>query len=89
MTKVKVGKLKNRLFLLLKKQEVERGRSISQAELARELALTKDTVGRWLKNDVERFDAPVVERMCAYFGCELKDLLYIDYGDDSSSVSDN
>jgi DNA-binding Xre family transcriptional regulator len=72
------GKLKNRLFVLLNEKERELGRNIPQAELARELGTTTSTISRWMGNRIERFDAPVVEKMCDYFKCKVGDLLYID-----------
>lgn len=73
-----MAKLRNRLLLLVQTEEQKRSRRISLSELARDLGLSYTTVDRWLKNEVERFDAPIIERLCEHFGVEVGDLLYID-----------
>ena len=40
------GKLKNRLFVLIRKREIELGRSITQIELAEKLGLSEQLVSR-------------------------------------------
>jgi DNA-binding Xre family transcriptional regulator len=71
-------KLRNRFFVLLTEKERQENRRITQTEIADRLGISIQTVGRWLRNEVDRFDAPVVEKFCDYFGCEVGDLLYID-----------
>lgn len=72
------GKLKNRLLYLVTEWERANNKRVSQAELARELGISYNALIRWLNNDVERFDAPIIERLCEHFGVEVGDLLYID-----------
>jgi DNA-binding Xre family transcriptional regulator len=72
------GKVRNRLFLLLNEKERQLGRSITQTELAEELHVTNSIISRWMRNKVERFDAPMIEKLCAYFNCQVGDLLYIE-----------
>jgi DNA-binding Xre family transcriptional regulator len=72
------GKLRNRLIFLLTEKERRDNRRISQVELAEAVGISFNAAGRWLRNEVERFDAPIIEKFCDYFGCEVGDLLYID-----------
>jgi DNA-binding Xre family transcriptional regulator len=72
------GKLKNRLFSLLRKRELELGRPITQLELAQKIQVSEQVVSRWVRNEVTRFDADIVEKICAEFDIDAGDLLYID-----------
>jgi len=58
--------------------ERERGDNITYTEIANAAGVSIGVISRWVKNDVERFDAPVVVALCHYFNCELCDLLYIE-----------
>ena len=73
-----VTKLRNRFLILLTEKERRENRRITQTEIAAALDLNIHTVGRWMRNKVTKFEAPVVERICEYFGCEVGDLLYLD-----------
>lgn len=71
-------KLRNRFFRLLSAKEQQEGRRITQTEVAETLGIAIHTVGRWMRNDVTKFESPIIERMCEYFGCEVGDLLYLE-----------
>ncbi len=79
------GKLRNRLFDLLKQRELELGRSISQAELAREINVSPSVIRRWLNNEVTRFDARMVEGLCRVLDCQVGDLLYIEAAENDAA----
>lgn len=83
-------RLRNRFFILLSEKERRENRRITQTEIAEAVDLSIHTVGRWMRNEVGKFEAPVVERICDYFGCEVGDLLYLERGDrlDPSAVSE-
>lgn len=34
-----------------------------------------------MKNQVQQFDGEVIEKLCAYFNCDVEDLLYIERDD--------
>jgi DNA-binding Xre family transcriptional regulator len=72
------GKLKNRLFVLIRKREIELGRPVTQIELAEKLGFSEQLISRWVHNEVTRFDAEIVEKICAEFDCDLNDLLYLE-----------
>lgn len=73
-----MDRLRNRFFKLLSDKEQAEGRRITQTEVAETLGIAIHTVGRWMRNDVTKFEAPIIERMCDYFGCEVGDLLYLE-----------
>ncbi|MBE2269002.1 MAG: helix-turn-helix transcriptional regulator [Anaerolinea sp.] len=70
-------KLQNRLFELLSDKERREKRRITQSEVAEAVDVSLHTIIRWMRNDVTKFEAPIVERLCDYFGCEVGDLLYL------------
>jgi transcriptional regulator with XRE-family HTH domain len=82
------GQLRNRLLFLMTEKERREGRNITYKEIADAVDISIGVISRWIKNDVERFDSPVVVKLCDYFGCELTDLLYIDRSGDSKAVDE-
>ena len=71
-------KLRNRFFALLSQKEQQEGRRIRNKEIAEAVGVAEHTVARWIRNDVGKIDAPVLEAFCDYFGCDVGDLLYIE-----------
>ncbi len=72
------AKLRNRLLFLITEKERREQRRITQIEVARAVNATAHTIGSWVRNDVTKFEGPLIERLCAYFECEVGDLLYLD-----------
>lgn len=66
------------LDLLMEKERTER-RRISQSEVAREVKVANHTIANWMRDEVMKYEAPIVERLCDYFQCDLGDLLYFEY----------
>lgn len=80
-------KLRNRLLFLLTEKERAEGRRIPQAEVAKAIGVSNHTIGNWIRNDVAKVEASIVENLCEYFGCELWDLLYLeDESGDAKSI---
>jgi DNA-binding Xre family transcriptional regulator len=71
-------KLRNRLLILLHEKERKEGKRIKQAELARAVGVSSPTIAAWLTNDVTKFEAHIIEGLCAYFECSVGDLLYLE-----------
>jgi DNA-binding Xre family transcriptional regulator len=82
------GKLKNRLLYLHTEKERRERRHISYTEISKATGISTSVLSRWVNEDIERFDSPVVVKLCDYFGCELTDLLYIDRSDDEETGSE-
>lgn len=82
------AKLRNNFLHLLTAKEQREGRRIRNKEIAEAVGVNEHTVARWLKDDVAKIDVPVLEGFCAYFECEVGDLLYIEKnGGDTHPVS--
>jgi DNA-binding Xre family transcriptional regulator len=74
--------LRNRLLLLVTERERATGRRITQKEIARRAGVSEPVIGHWMRNEVRRYDADVIEKLCAYFECGLNDLLYFETNTD-------
>lgn len=72
------GKLRNKFLTLLTEKEQRENRRISRNELTIETDVSLPTILRWERNQVTKFEASVVEAFCAYFQCQVGDLLYIE-----------
>jgi transcriptional regulator with XRE-family HTH domain len=75
-------KLRNRFLTLLTEKERREQRRITYTEIAKFAESSIGVISRWAKNEIERYDAPMVEAMCEYFECEVGDLLYLESMDD-------
>jgi putative transcriptional regulator len=86
MTKprMRIRKIKNRLFELIREKELKTGRRITQKAIAEFAGVSEHTMINWLRNDMTRYETNVVERICDYFDCDLCELLYFEvtYTDD-------
>lgn len=67
--------IKNQFLALLAKKEAAENRRIAIAEVARETGIDQRTLGKWSKNIIERYDAPVIDALCKYFNCTPGDLI--------------
>lgn len=76
--KARQRKLKNRLLELIHQRESQIGRRIKQHDIAQFAEVRDHTITAWIHNEVTRFDARVVERLCDYFQCDVGDLLYFE-----------
>lgn len=64
--------------MLLAQKEQKVGRRIPNKEIAQAVGVNEHTVSRWIKNEVNKIDVPVLEAFCDYFECDVGDLLYIE-----------
>ncbi len=67
--------IKSRLRILLAEKEVRDRKRLSIKQLARETGLAESTLHSLANNTTQRFDAPILEKLCIYFGVSLSDLL--------------
>lgn len=74
--------LKNRFLYLMTEKERQLGRNISYTEIAKATGVSVGVISRWANNEVDRFDRPIIEKLCDYFDCDLGDLLYLERGVD-------
>lgn len=60
----------NRFAVLLAEKRVKERRNISLQEVAKETGISRQTLYAWENNSVNRFDVPVINALCKYFGIE-------------------
>jgi DNA-binding Xre family transcriptional regulator len=71
-------RLRNRVLFLLTEKERREGRRIKQLEIAKAIQVSPHTVGSWLRDEVTKLEAHVIEGLCEYFECDVCDLLYLE-----------
>lgn len=67
--------IKCQLIQLLSHRQLREKRKISYREIARATGLPPSTISRMARDEVTRFDAETLSALCAYFECELGELL--------------
>lgn len=67
--------INNRFGVLLAEKAAREKRRIPVSEVAKVTGITRKTLQSWANNTVTRYDAPVIEALCAYFSCQPGDLL--------------
>lgn len=70
--------VRNRVAVLLYQKEVREKRRVTQQELARAIGVSENTITNWVYNDVTKFQAEIIEKLCTFFECGLCDLLYFE-----------
>jgi len=79
-------RVQNRIAVLLYQKELREKRRVTQQELARAIGVSENTITNWMYNDVTKFQAEIIEKLCTFFDCGLCDLLYFeDLPEDESS----
>lgn len=71
--------MRTRILQLMAQKQLKEGRIISQATVAAESGITRQTINKWVSGDLHRFDEETITKLCEYFECALSDLLYIDF----------
>jgi transcriptional regulator with XRE-family HTH domain len=59
--------VRSTLFEYWRQKEIELGRRLTVAEVARATGLERNTVKSWLDNRTTRYDQPVLDVLCEYF----------------------
>lgn len=60
----------NRFGILLAEKRITERRNIPLSEIAEETGISRKTLYAWENNKVNRFDVPVINALCEYFGIE-------------------
>lgn len=76
---MKQRRVRNRLLELIQERERKIGRRVKQRDIAEFAGVTDHTIINWIRNDVTRYDAQMIERLCDYFNCDISDLLYFEW----------
>lgn len=48
---------------------------VNMSEIQKDTRLTYSTVSRWVKNEIDRVDFPILEVWCKYLGVQPGDIL--------------
>lgn len=80
--------LRNRLLELIQERERKMSRRIKLKDLASFVGVTNHTITSWVRNDVRKYEAHIIEGFCDYFDCDLADLLYFEWAETDSSSLD-
>jgi DNA-binding Xre family transcriptional regulator len=70
--------LKNRLLTLIQAREQKISRRVKLKDLAEFVGVTHHTIASWIRNDVRKYEAHIIEGFCDYFDCDVGDLLYFE-----------
>jgi DNA-binding Xre family transcriptional regulator len=74
-----MAKLETRLPTLIATKEARDNRRMTQKEIAVALEVSESTVSRWMRGEIEGMTLGMAFRLCEYLGCELGDLVYINW----------
>ncbi len=69
------GRIANRFRMLLAQKATKEQHNIAINDVQRETGIAWSTLNAWANNQVTRYDAPVIQALCAYFDCQVGDLL--------------
>ena len=70
--------MRNKFLTFLAQKEIAEQRRIKINEIVAATGVSFTTVQRWMRNEVTKIEGTVIEAFCAYFDCDIGDLLYID-----------
>jgi len=74
----------NRVKELIAEKERRTGTRISYRDVAEATGLSKNTVGKWVRNDTRVYDRKVIADFLEYFNCSISDLLIYEQQNDDS-----
>lgn len=80
-----MGKLKNKLPVLVAEYRIKKGDKLSLVELAQQTGVARETLSRMMSGDV-RVSGQTIEKLCNFFRCQPGDLLYMEFGDSPKSA---
>jgi len=64
----------NRFAVLLAEKQVKERRNISLSEVAEVTGVSRQALYKWENNKVNRFDTPVINAICQYWGIQPGEL---------------
>jgi DNA-binding Xre family transcriptional regulator len=72
--------VRSRLKELVALKEQAEQRTIQHQEIATATGLNPNTISNWMKPaEIKKIDSAALTALCAFLGCGIGDLLYIDY----------
>ncbi|MDM8530501.1 helix-turn-helix transcriptional regulator [Anaerolineales bacterium HSG25] len=77
-----VKKIHNRVKELIAEKERRSGKRYPYRDIALSTGLSKNTVGKWVRNETQEYDRGVIAKFLEYFDCEISDLFVYEETDD-------
>lgn len=68
--------MRNKLLDLIQEKQRKEKRLISQREIAARLGISVNTLKKWIKQDVGRYDDDIVSAICIYFEIDEPNQLF-------------
>lgn len=65
----------NRVKELIAERERRYAQRISYRDISADTGLSKNTVGKWARNEVQDYNREVIATFLDYFGCDVADLI--------------
>ena len=78
--------IKSTFFEFWKSAEIDRGRRITVAEVAKATGLRRNTIQGLLNGETTRFDAPVIDALCCYFNVPAGPIPFLVYEPDDENT---
>jgi putative transcriptional regulator len=66
--------INNRFAVLLAQKQITERRNIPLAEVAEATGISRRALYAWENNKVNRFDVPIINALCKYFGVQPGEL---------------
>ncbi len=73
-----MAKIVSKAFQLRKQLELKEGRRVPLSEVAERAGVDRKALTRLEAGDTERYDGDVLQRLCAFYGVGVGDLLEFD-----------
>jgi putative transcriptional regulator len=65
----------NRFKILLAEKATREMRKISYKEIQQATGVAASSLSAWSTNTVELYDRATIDKLCAYFGCQVGELI--------------
>lgn len=73
-----MARIVSKAFQLRKQLELKEGRRVALSEVAERAGVNRQALTRLESGDTERYDSDMLQRLCAFYGVGVGDLLEYD-----------
>lgn len=74
--------VRNRLVALIGEKQAKTNQTVSPADVARAVGLSRQAIHKWIQNDITSYPANTLNKLCEYFDCQVGDILYYEMDKD-------
>jgi putative transcriptional regulator len=79
----------NRIPELIGQKQIKEKRMISIADIADATGISRQTLHKWLRGEVDQARFDTIRELCVFFECEVGDLLYLDRSEEEAETHPN